>query len=100
MVVAFVACGGPQDVASRWSAFQVMSRPLSTSRHQRRCHPGQTQPYCGPGGRRDKARVTTQLSVATRLTPLLSSGRDSLLQEFVARWSWWRFVAPCVVSSG
>ncbi|MQL78158.1 hypothetical protein Taro_010582 [Colocasia esculenta] len=27
-----------------------------------------------------------------RLTPLLSSGRDSLSQEFVVRRSWWRFV--------
>ncbi|MQL86934.1 hypothetical protein Taro_019458, partial [Colocasia esculenta] len=30
---------------------------------------------------------------------LLSSGRDSLSQEFVAGRSWWRFVAPCVSSS-
>ncbi|MQM21408.1 hypothetical protein Taro_054448 [Colocasia esculenta] len=26
-------------------------------------------------------------------------GRDSLSEEFVARWSWWRFVAPCVSSN-
>ncbi|MQM21481.1 hypothetical protein Taro_054522, partial [Colocasia esculenta] len=25
--------------------------------------------------------------------------RDSLSQEFVAGWLWWRFVAPCVASS-
>ncbi|MQM22367.1 hypothetical protein Taro_055417, partial [Colocasia esculenta] len=25
--------------------------------------------------------------------------RDSLSQEFVAEWSWWQFVAPCVASS-
>ncbi|MQM05716.1 hypothetical protein Taro_038529, partial [Colocasia esculenta] len=31
--------------------------------------------------------------------PLLSPGRDSLSQEFVAGRSWWRFIAPCVASS-
>ncbi|MQL92754.1 hypothetical protein Taro_025383 [Colocasia esculenta] len=31
--------------------------------------------------------------------PLLSSSRDSLLQEFVARQLWWRFVTPYVASS-
>ncbi|MQL94420.1 hypothetical protein Taro_027080 [Colocasia esculenta] len=31
--------------------------------------------------------------------PAALAGRDSLSQEFVAGWSWWRFVAPCVASS-
>ncbi|MQL74887.1 hypothetical protein Taro_007259 [Colocasia esculenta] len=31
--------------------------------------------------------------------PLLSPGRDSLSQKFVAGRSWWRFVTPCVASS-
>ncbi|MQM06270.1 hypothetical protein Taro_039092 [Colocasia esculenta] len=31
--------------------------------------------------------------------PLLSSGRDSLSQEFVVGWSLWQFVASCVASS-
>ncbi|MQL74792.1 hypothetical protein Taro_007166 [Colocasia esculenta] len=31
--------------------------------------------------------------------PLLSSGRDSLSQEFIAGRLWWWFVAPCVASS-
>ncbi|MQL97328.1 hypothetical protein Taro_030021 [Colocasia esculenta] len=31
--------------------------------------------------------------------PAALAGRDSLSQEFVAGWSWWRFVEPCVASS-
>ncbi|MQL77538.1 hypothetical protein Taro_009963, partial [Colocasia esculenta] len=37
--------------------------------------------------------------LCSRLTPLLSSGRDSLSQEFVAGWLGWRFVARCVANS-
>ncbi|MQL83704.1 hypothetical protein Taro_016199 [Colocasia esculenta] len=37
--------------------------------------------------------------LCSRLTPLLSSGRDSLSQEFIARRWWWRFVAPRVANS-
>ncbi|MQM02615.1 hypothetical protein Taro_035384, partial [Colocasia esculenta] len=37
--------------------------------------------------------------LCSRLTPLLSLGRDSLLQEFIAGRLWWRFVAPCIAGS-
>ncbi|MQL85045.1 hypothetical protein Taro_017563 [Colocasia esculenta] len=56
------------DVTSQRSAFQLMSRPPSMSRHQRRRRPGRTRPYRGLGGRRDKARVVTRLPVATRFS--------------------------------
>ncbi|MQL90181.1 hypothetical protein Taro_022759, partial [Colocasia esculenta] len=31
--------------------------------------------------------------------PAALAGRDSLSQEFVSGWLWWRFVAPCIASS-
>ncbi|MQL80887.1 hypothetical protein Taro_013333, partial [Colocasia esculenta] len=43
--------------------------------------------------------LSLQSLVCEAHPPLLSSGRDSLSLEFVARWSWWRFVASCVASS-
>ncbi|MQM01031.1 hypothetical protein Taro_033779 [Colocasia esculenta] len=39
------------------------------------------------------------LSLVREAHPLLSLGRDSLSQEFIAGRSWWRFVAPCIASS-
>ncbi|MQM11128.1 hypothetical protein Taro_044033, partial [Colocasia esculenta] len=39
------------------------------------------------------------LSLVREAHLLLSPGRDSLSQEFIARRLWWRFVAPCVANS-
>ncbi|MQL98949.1 hypothetical protein Taro_031665, partial [Colocasia esculenta] len=39
------------------------------------------------------------LSLIHEAHPLLSSGRDTLLQEFVTGRSWWWLFAPCVASS-
>ncbi|MQL78384.1 hypothetical protein Taro_010814 [Colocasia esculenta] len=76
------ACGGLWDVASRQSAFLLMSRPPSASRHQRRRRPGRMRPYRGAIGRRDLAfrrdrlDVAAWSAVATMAVPCVSALAD------------------------
>ncbi|MQM12369.1 hypothetical protein Taro_045286 [Colocasia esculenta] len=75
-------CGGPRDVASRQSAFQLILQPPSVSRHQRRHRPRRMRPYRGAGGRRNKGRVATQLPVATSCCRDAQPCRDKLVAAY------------------